>query len=395
MVGPGIDSLLLFHGVLNDEIGQALSLYAAEPTTPAYVRLARALWAVGRGLREYLIDRTIHDENAFTTAAAAGHVTPELLAVARNDLAVLGRLATEAIQPPAGLPALPPAGSPGAGIAARLAAAAPDWAPLAKHLADHIRAHGAGEEGRYQAFRWEDGRLCGIADPDPVRLEDLVGNAEATAPVVRNTEQFLQGFPANNLLLYGDRGTGKSSTVKALLHRYGPRGLRLVEVSRADLAQLGAVMRELRARHRRYVLFIDDLSFEDFEVAFKTFKAMLEGSLERRPANVLVYATTNRRRLVRERWSDRDTADDEVRPGDTLQEINSLADRFGMTVLFATPDQQQYLAIVEAMASQRGIVLATEELRQQALQWAMWHNGWSGRTAKQFMDDLAGRLGLE
>jgi predicted AAA+ superfamily ATPase len=411
------ESLLLFQGVLGDEVGQALCAYAAEPGTPAYVHLARALWAAGTSLRAHLIDRVLRDENAFTGAAAAGRVAPDLLAVARHDLQVLGALAALEPEVPAGLPGLPgaepggtqPGGTqPGGtqsgearsggtqsqgGFAARLNESR-DWGDLTDSLAEHIRRHGAGDEGRYQAFRWEEGRMAGIADPDPVRLEDLVGNEDAKATVTRNTEQFLAGYPANNLLLYGDRGTGKSSTVKALLHRYGPEGLRIVEVSRADLGQLGAVMRTLRSRHLRYILFIDDLSFEDFEVAFKTFKAMLEGSLERRPANVLVYATTNRRRLVRERWSDRNQADDEVRPGDTLQEVNSLADRFGMTVMFATPDQEQYLAIVESMARSRGVATPTDELRRAALQWAMWHNGWSGRTARQFMDDQAGRLGI-
>lgn len=386
------ETLLLFAHGLDDEVGQALGQYLTDPGTAAYVRLARALWGAGRSLRDHLIDRVLHDENPFTLAAAAGRVTPALLAVARHDLQVLGALAHTAVPAPEGIPGLPePVRTATSDLKAAMAESA-DWGTLAEALGDHLRIHGAGDDGRYLAFRWEEGRLTGVAHPDPIRLEDLVGNEAARQTVLRNMEQFLQGLPANNLLLYGNRGTGKSSTVKALLHRFGDRGLRLVEVSRLDLAAVGAVMRHLAGRSRRYLLFIDDLSFEDFEAAFKSFKAVLEGSVEQRPGNVLVVATTNRRRLVRERWTDRQ--DDEVHPGDSMQEIQSLADRFGLSVVFMTPDQEEYLTIVTAMAAQRGVDLPPEELRRQALQWAMWQGAPSGRTARQFMDDLCGRLGI-
>ena len=386
------ETLLLFSHVLEDEVGQALGQYLNEPGDATYVRLARALWGQSMSLKQHLIDATLHDENPFTLAAAAGRVTPALLAVARHDLALLGALAHGAVQAPEGIPALPETDRATAGGLKAAMADTAGWDALAGALAEHLQAHGAGDDGRYLAFRWEEGRLAGVACPDPIRLEELVGNDAAKEAVVRNTEQFLQGLPANNLLLYGNRGTGKSSTVKALLHRFGDRGLRLVEVSRLDLATVGAVMRCLAGRSRRYILFIDDLSFEEFEAAFKSFKAVLEGSVEQRPANVLVVATTNRRRLVRERWTDRQA--DEVHPGDSMQEMQSLADRFGLSVVFMTPDQEEYLTIVTAMAAQRGVDLPADELRRQALQWAMWHNGPSGRTARQFMDDLCGRLGI-
>jgi predicted AAA+ superfamily ATPase len=287
---------------------------------------------------------------------------------------------------------MPPFQPAPAGVAVRFAET-DAWDELAEPLAADIRAHGAGPMGRYGAFRWADGQLIGIADPDPVRLEELVGNEDAKATITRNTEQLLQGLPANNLLLYGDRGTGKSSTVKALLQRYRADGLRLVEVARGDIGNLAAVMRAVRDQAQRFIIFLDDLSFEDAEVAYKSFKATLEGSLERRPTNVAVYATSNRKHLIRER-ARHVGGGDELHPRDTVEETASLSDRFGMTVIFTSPDQAQYLAIVAQIASQRRIQMPAEELRRLALQWTMWHNGRSGRTARQFIDDLSGKLGI-
>ncbi|HEY3365451.1 MAG TPA: ATP-binding protein [Symbiobacteriaceae bacterium] len=383
--------MVFFYRVLQDEIGQALVAFIDRATQAERVQLARVLWDQGVSLQAHLIDRVIHDENAFSRAAESNRVSPELLALAAADLRALGRLCHTDGELLSLLPPFTPAPD---GIAARFAAAG-DWAPLAAELAGYIRAHGAGDMSRFHAFRWEDGALLGIHEPDPVRLDDLVGNTEASEIVSRNTAQFLKGLPANNLLLYGDRGTGKSSTVKALVHRFGPDGLRLVEVNRADLEAIGLVMRALRGKAQKFIVFVDDLSFEDFEVSYKTFKAMLEGSLERRPANVLVYATSNRKHLIRERWRDRQAAADEVHPGDSLQELTSLADRFGVTVVFTSPDQEQYLAIVEGLAAQRGVPVPKADLHRMALQWVMWHNARSGRTARQFIDDLCGRLGIK
>lgn len=387
--GERVDELLLFHSIFVGEIGQALLAWHQNPTKESLVTLARALWREERSLEGYLIDGVLFAENRFARAAEAGRVSPALLAVAQADLSKLGALRTALAGQD--LP-VPPFYPPAEGLGAKLAAAS-DWGALATELADHYRKQGAGVEGRYHAFRWEEGRLVGIADPDPIRLEELVGYEEARQSVIRNTEQWLAGYPANNLLLYGDRGTGKSSTVKALVHRYGPVGLRLVEVPRNAIGQIAQIMRLLRAKAQRFILLIDDLSFESGDGDYKSFKATMEGSIEQRPANVLVYVTTNRMHLLRERHSDRSNQD-EVHPKDTIQEMASLSDRFGMTVLFTSPDQEQYLQIVGALARQRGIDLPEAELRQQAIRWALWQNGQSGRTARQFIDDLCGRLGL-
>ncbi len=408
------------------------------------LRYARALAALseaeepGDPFRSRLIRLVLEADNAFSRAAErAGQgadgrpaVPRGLLEQARRDLRTLGdlyRLDAAAIHrrvvdlwgeqvgaawvPWSELGSLP--GAPSAGeadgaparpeIAARLDSTA-DWGELAEALAEYYRANGVGEFGRFRAFRWTgsgaDGRLEGVAQPDPVRLRDLIGYERERAAVVENTERFVLGYPANNVLLVGQRGTGKSSTVKALLNEYAERGLRLVEVTKEQLGDLPRILRLLRGRPQRFILFIDDLSFEEHETEYKPLKAVLEGAVEPRPENVLLYATSNRRHLVRERHSDRTevglhpTPDGDVRQRDTVEEKLSLADRFGLHAIFLAPDQRRYLEIAFALARARGIDLPDDELRARALRWAEWHNGRSGRTARQFVDDLAGELAL-
>ncbi len=270
--------------------------------------------------------------------------------------------------------------------------AAPQWDKLAERLAAHYAEAGCGIFGRFIAFKWQNGSLHGVEHPDPVALSDLIGYEDVREQVIRNTLQFLQGYPANNMLLYGDRGTGKSSTVKALLNEFWPRGLRLVEVPKQELANFPAIAGHLRRLRHRFILFVDDLSFEENETDYKFLKALLEGGLEPRPANVLIYATSNRRHLVKETFADRQAQ--EVRSMDTLQEKLSLADRFGITVIFPTPDQQLFLKIVAGLAQKRNLPLKPEQLRQRALQWSAWHNGRSPRAARQLVDQLEGELAM-
>jgi predicted AAA+ superfamily ATPase len=273
-----------------------------------------------------------------------------------------------------------------------------DWSACLEALAAYYHSAGSGIFGKYGAFRWVRRYKCleGIEEPDPVRLEELIGYQAQRQEVLANTEKFLAGLPANNILLYGDRGTGKSSTVKALLNRYRTRGLRLIEVPKSALVDYPLIIKELRGKPQRFIIFVDDLSFEDSEIEYKELKAVLEGGLEVRPANVLIYATSNRRHLVREHFSDRGIpgdGDGDLRAGDTVQEKLSLADRFGIMVLFAMPDRSLYLDIVRGLAQQRGIDIPASELEKKALLWESWHNGRSGRTARQFIDDLSGELG--
>lgn len=275
-------------------------------------------------------------------------------------------------------------------------AASDDWAANMGNLHAYYRETGSGIFGRYWAFKWQDDGarrgLVGVSNPDPIRLDDLVGYDDQKKEIVRNTRQFVDGHGANNILVYGDRGTGKSSTIKSLLHIFGPEGLRVVEVSKHDLLSLHRITREVEGRAQKFIFFIDDLSFEESETEYKDLKALLEGSIEKPPPNVLVYATSNRRNLIREFFSDRDP--DEVGRQDTYQEKLSMADRFGIKLVYSTPDQEAYLKTVKNMAEKNSIDLDEVKLSDLALKWALWQNSRSGRTARQFIDDLKGRLAL-
>ena len=276
-------------------------------------------------------------------------------------------------------------------------AQAPDWGALVDAVAAQYTAHGSGVFARYRAFRWAAGTLLPVEMPDVPPPASLVGYQQERALLRANTAQFVAGFRANNVLLYGDRGTGKSSSVKSLLwDRQGDwNRLRLVEVPKALLAEFPAVVAQLRERPQRFILFVDDLSFEEGETQYKEMKAVLEGGLEARPDNVVVYATSNRRHLVREQFTDRTApGSGDVHAWDTVQEKLSFADRFGIAITFPTPDQAAYLSIVEGLAQQRGLAIEPAALRARAVEWAAWHNGRSGRAARQLVDFLEGELGL-
>ncbi len=249
----------------------------------------------------------------------------------------------------------------------------------------------------YLAFRWErhgaSGRLTPIAHPHLVDLEDIVGVDDAKETLVRNTAQFVAGHPSNNVLLWGERGNGKSSCVKGLLTRFASAGLRLVEVRRWDLTSLPEIAETLREVPFRFVVFCDDLSFGEREDDYRILKTLLDGGLEERPANVLIYATSNRRHLMPEAMSD-NTGEGEIHPEEAVSEKLGLADRFGVRLCFPRFDQETYLDIVDHYASRLGLPAARETLHGEALRWAMDGGHRSGRAARQFVDDMAGRLGL-
>ena len=356
----------------------------------------------------HLVARLLDDENPFSLAAEKGAAgsSGAFLGQTRRDLGTLRELfdldagallamVEDKVPGLAGLwvPWENPewAGDDARRVTARKLAVARDWDGCAELLAEHFQRHGAGPFGRYRAFRWGADGLRAVARPDPASLAGLVGYGREREPLIRNTERFLAGLPAHHALLYGLPGTGKSSTVKAILNEYANEGLRLVEVIKEDLAALPRVLEVLRGRGGRFILFVDDLSFEEHEVEYKSLKALLEGSIEEPPENVRLYATSNRRNLIRESFSDRET-DDDVHARDTMQEKLSLAARFGLRLTFPSPDQRRYLEIVAGLAGQRGLKLSAEDLRERALLWDRWHAGRSGRTARQFVDELEAEL---
>ncbi len=247
------------------------------------------------------------------------------------------------------------------------------------------------------AFRWErngaSGRLVPIGHPHLVDLDDIVGVDDAKETLVRNTAQFVAGHPANNLLLWGERGNGKSSCIKGLLKRFAPAGLRLVEARRWDLTSLPAIAGMLRGVPFRFVVFCDDLSFGEGEDDYRTLKTLLDGGLEERPGNLLIYATSNRRHLMPEAMSD-NTGEGEIHPEEAVSEKLGLADRFGVRLGFPRFDQETYLAIVDHYAARLELPVGRAALHREALRWAMQSGHRSGRAARQFIDDLAGRLRL-
>lgn len=265
------------------------------------------------------------------------------------------------------------------------------WSNHTDELVAFVQKAGAGPFNRAAAFSWDpqSESLVPVRRLDPTRIEDLIGYQRERQKVLDNTERLLQGEPAQHMLLYGDRGTGKSATVKALVHAYQDDGLKLVELSKRHLDSLPRLLEILSQRASKFVLFVDDLSFEGEETEYKELKALLEGSVHAPPQNVKVYATSNRRHLVRESFTDRaGIENNDVRARDTLEETMSLADRFGITVVFTAPGEEEYLAIVRGLAAQRGIDLPLETLEAKALRWARWQNGRTARTARQFIDTL-------
>jgi len=267
-------------------------------------------------------------------------------------------------------------------------AKAADWAESLIPLADFYYRNGTGIFARYNAFIWDysngQGFLRGVEHPDPVRLSDLIAYENERSQVIENTVQFLGGFPANNILLYGDRGTGKSSTVKAVVNEYHNKGLRIVEVPKNRLMDFPKIVNLLRKSRLKFIVFVDDLAFEDNEENYTALKAVLEGTVETKPSNVLIYATSNRRHIVKDR-------DDEIRAADSMQEKLSLSDRFGITVVFSAPGKKEYLEIAVGLAKRRGLDIDTDYLCREAMKWELWYNGRSPRTAVQFVNWLEGK----
>ncbi len=253
------------------------------------------------------------------------------------------------------------------------------------------------------AFRWQKrggkGSLEPIVHPDLVGLDDLFGLEREIEILDRNTRQFVAGMPANNVLIWGERGTGKSSVVKGFLARFAREGLRMIEVRKQDLVDLPEIVELLWDRPERFVLFCDDLSFVEDESVYLELKALLEGSLSARPDNVLVYATSNRRHLMPEKFSDNtpryNPDDDEIHPQETVEEKISLSDRFGLSIGFYRITQVTYFRIVQHLVEQRGLEIGAERLRRESLWWLQRASGRSGRVARQFVDDLEGRLRLD
>lgn len=429
-----LDSLSVYRGLLKDNVISCLkSLLICLDRADAelrevvntyndyYFELAKS---GTMSLKEYLIDKVVFDENPFSfnlqVVQARGYdgvlekaVSQDLKAlqqVSKLEPAIIKTVIRELFKQSSyqtfieGLPdwALESNASSDPTHIQQIKEhfhRADQWDECLEALKNFHQNYGCGLFARYIAFVWEksdgQGLLRGIDSPDPISLNELVDYQNERSRVIENTLQFLKGVPSNNVLLYGDRGTGKSSTVKAILNEYHDRGLRMVEVPKAFLADFPLIIRQLKNRSQKFIIFVDDLVFGDNEENYTSLKAVLEGGLETKTPNILIYATSNRRHLVKEYFSERAglqsaNHNEEVHAGDSMQEKLSLADRFGINVVFSSPDQKRYLKIVEGIASNRNLNIDKERLQKEALQWALWYNGRSARTARQFIDWLEG-----
>ncbi|MBQ2800472.1 MAG: ATP-binding protein [Lachnospiraceae bacterium] len=258
--------------------------------------------------------------------------------------------------------------------------------------------YGVGMFGLNKAFRIKekaDGEIefLPINNMDKVMLDDLVGYEIQKQKLVENTEAFVQGRKANNALLFGDSGTGKSTSIKAIVNEFYPQGLRMIEIYKHQFKDLSNVIAQIKNRNYRFIIYMDDLSFEEFEIEYKFLKAVIEGGVETKPDNILIYATSNRRHLIKETWNDRNDMErgNGIHRSDTMEEKLSLVNRFGVTINYSKPSQKEYFKIVTELAHRQGIKMSDEDLCKEANKWELSHGGISGRTAQQFINYLAGK----
>lgn len=410
-----VASLLIYQGVFTGAIGQALldllrqlhqdSQSNTIPCLQAYGALFRELAIADLTYQDWLVRQILQDDNPFSQQAQRqplNAITPSLQEAIRHDLKILQGLYQyssanfiDAIRRKTGSSHGFVEWSGDRQGQAFLHHTFP-WTDNLESLAGYYHRHGVGKFAQYQAFRWRDGQLENIPEPDWLPLDDLVGYDHEKDTLVQNTQCLLAGLPALNVLLYGSRGSGKSSLVKALLGKFYDQGLRLVEVDKQGFQDLPDIVEVLRQQPQKFIIFVDDLSFEEDDDIFKSLKVVLEGSIRAKAQNVVVYATSNRRHLVREFFDERPRPSDaqEIHTWDTVQEKLSFSDRFGLTLTFQPANQDKYLSIVRHLADRANLSLSPADLAFRAKQWATRHNGRSGRTARQFVDFLIGEQAL-
>lgn len=265
-------------------------------------------------------------------------------------------------------------------------------------ITEFYKDYGVGMFGLNKAFRIKekpdgDVAFLPINNMEKVMLDDLVGYEIQKEKLVDNTKAFVEGRKANNVLLFGDSGTGKSTSIKAIVNEFYPQGLRMIEIYKHQFKDLSNVIAQIKNRNYRFIIYMDDLSFEEFEIEYKFLKAVIEGGVETKPDNILIYATSNRRHLIKETWNDRNDVEQSngMHRSDTMEEKLSLVNRFGVTINYSKPSQKEYFTIVIELAHRQGIKMSDEELCKEANKWELSHGGISGRTAQQFINYLAGK----
>ena len=378
-------SLVIFRELLMDPViagFEAVLAMADEDDGDAFATVCAefesSLFESTESWTDYLCNAVLQSENVCVRRKAHGELSPVLADSLQRELALLNELAGLTLEE----------------ILAGMENAPDFFAAWTTHPCDlpgeyarrmnEVSVKGYGMFARYHVFVVEDGQLVPVKHPDPQRLSELPGYEKEREKVIANTEALLEGRPANNVLLYGDAGTGKSSAIKAIANEYAPRGLRLVEVKKNQLFQIPDLMDQLASNPLKFILFIDDLSFTTNDDNFAALKAILEGSVGGRAGNIAVYATSNRRHLIKETLEDRSGSD--IHESDTRQELMSLAARFGLTVTFGQPDKSRFVQIVSDLAAQYGVGEDLEKLIVKAEAFAIRAGGRSPRVAKQFIE---------
>ena len=358
-----------------------------EGALAAYDQMFYRLKAEGySGLGTWLWDTLRYTETPFGDLAGSGRSDPELDGAARRDvdaLLLLARLGAEEIR----VALKPILTEEYVSVLDNL----PAWetgAPFTfEELSAFYRENGAGLYAKYRAFLWEEGQLVPVADPDCPHPVELLGYEQQRKQVLDNTRLLVEGKPSNNVLLFGDGGTGKSATVKSMLYLPGMENLRLIEIQKENLVGMPRLIRSLAGRRQSFILFIDDLAFDQDDKTYSSLKTILEGGLEKRPLNVAIYATSNRRHLVRQTFSDR--AGDEVDAFETISEKTALAERFGLRIPYMTMSKSEYLALIDHLAGLYHVEMNREVLHAKAMEWEIRHAGRTPRVARQFIASLS------
>lgn len=393
-----LQSLIVCRNVLDEEIFAG----AADEfeTAAKLVERAERLGLSGNIYRAYLIYLLAHEPNLISTSIEmrGGKIGDSLREIFIRDVEILLPIFTNEFGSNYPVmnnykPTVPNSDEAFDALTHRL-----ENLTTAQEIADtfieHYRRYGYGDIATYRAFRWDSAtkNIIGIKHFETIRLDDLIGYAHQKELLIGNTTAFVDGKPANNVLLVGARGTGKSSGVKALVNEFYSQGLRLVQITKPQLKTLPDLMETLRQfMSKRFIIFLDDISFEESEAEYKYLKSAIEGGVESRPENVLIYATSNRRHLIRETWRDRHDEQEEIYRDDSTNETISLSDRFGLIIHYYAPTQAEYLEIIRSMLKRRGIELDAEQLRIEGLRWEMSHSGRNGRTAQQFVNHYLGQ----
>ena len=376
--------LFIFDGIKDDPIVNAILEKDNATLLRGIVRFAETEGVTEDSLREYIATLLANDENVLSMLARGQkRIGDDLYRLAMLDIeTVFTRLFDTKIK------YKPSGNSTGyyAGYTESIRKITSSNTPneLLENLLSHYSSLGNGLLSKYIAFRY-DGELKGIENSDKADFNDIVGMEHQKKVLIDNTKAYLEGKFANNVLLFGDRGTGKSTSVKALLNMFAKDGLRVIELPKSAITKIPDLTKQLEDSPHKYILFLDDLTFERHDTEYRALKIAMEGQLQANAGNVLVYATSNRRHLIRETWADRDGG--EVHVNDNKQEMLSLAERFGISLFFPAPDSKQYIEIVRVLLERNGIEM-TEEIKKEAVRWEMNYGGKSGRCAKQFVADF-------